>query len=103
RMVIVLVVVACTEGVQANSPVLGSMLAPLGAPGSRVKAKVWTGRSVSCATTVKLNVWSDGIIWLGMKSSAGGVLLYGGGLERRGDGATIFVMELPPSGYRPWL
>src|SRR5438309_2625202 len=41
-------------GVQVNMPVAGSMLAPAGAPGSRLKVKVCAGLSASVAEAVKV-------------------------------------------------
>src|ERR1043166_6216617 len=41
-------------GVQVNAPVTGSISAPVGAPGSRLKLRVWAGRSESDALTVKV-------------------------------------------------
>src|SRR5207245_11165986 len=39
------------------------MLAPAGAPGSRLKVRVLAGRSVSVAVFVTTNVLSSSIIW----------------------------------------
>src|SRR5262245_56915439 len=40
-------------GVQLNTPLLGLMLAPAGAPGSRLYVNVFAGTSASVAETVK--------------------------------------------------
>src|SRR5258705_13947371 len=45
-----------SSGVQVKNPLTGSILAPAGAPGSRLKLKLWTGRSESEAVAVKLTV-----------------------------------------------
>ncbi len=43
-------------GVQEKTPVLGLMEAPLGAPVSRLKVKVWAGMSTSVAVAVKVRL-----------------------------------------------
>jgi len=42
-------------GVQENAPVPGLMEAPLGAPASKLKLRVWAGMSTSVAVAVKVN------------------------------------------------
>src|SRR5689334_9841913 len=45
----------CTSaGVQVKMPVLGSIAAPVGGPGSRVKVRVCLGKSASVAETVNV-------------------------------------------------
>ena len=48
-------------GDQLNRPLAGSMLAPTGAPGSRLKLKCCAGKSESDALTVKLMLVSSAI------------------------------------------
>src|SRR2546425_670604 len=43
------------EGVQVNTPVVGLMLAPDGAPGSRLNASVLTGKSESVAEALTVS------------------------------------------------
>ena len=43
-------------GVQEKTPVVGLMEAPVGAPASRLKVKVWAGRSTSVAVAVRVKL-----------------------------------------------
>src|SRR5207302_8608798 len=49
-----------SSGVQEKNPLTGSMVAPVGAPGSKLNASVCTGRSVSDALTVNVTVVFSG-------------------------------------------
>ena len=49
-----------SSGVQENNPVTASMVAPVGAPASRLNVSDWTGKSLSDALTVKLTVLFSG-------------------------------------------
>src|ERR1051325_8362563 len=46
-----------------NKPFVGLMLAPAGAPGSRVKKSFWAGASVSLAVAVKVSVLPSVTAW----------------------------------------
>src|SRR5512138_2653288 len=54
------------SGVQLKTPLDESMVAPAGAPGSRLKARVWAGRSESVARTVKVSRVCLRTVWLPM-------------------------------------
>src|SRR5437660_3547895 len=58
RTLIEFVPTFAAAGVQVNKPVARSMLAPEGAPGSRVKVNVCAGRSGSVTVAKKLSVVS---------------------------------------------
>src|SRR5262245_14415581 len=62
-----------SSGVQANSPVAGSMAAPAGAP-AREKASPLAGRSGSLAAAVKVTVAPSSTVRSGIGASAGGRL-----------------------------
>src|SRR4051794_22143680 len=59
-------------GVQVNTPVEPSKLAPLGAPGPRLKVNAWAGRSGSLATAVMLSNWPTATVlfWSGERTGA---------------------------------
>src|SRR5439155_1312308 len=64
RTVIRFVLGPCASvGLQVNRPLVALMLAPAGAPGSRLKVRVLAGRSGSVAVFVTTNVLSSSIIW----------------------------------------
>ena len=63
RTTIIFVLGPCASvGDQVNKPLTGSMLAPAGAPGSRLKLRFCVGKSESDALMVKLTVVSSGIV-----------------------------------------
>ena len=51
-------------GVHENTPVVGLMEAPVGAPASRLKVRVWAGRSTSVAVAVKVRLLVAVTDWL---------------------------------------
>ena len=59
-------------GVQANAPVAGSMLAPLGAPASRLQVKVSPSESVAVA--VKVSGDSSLMVLFAMAATTGALL-----------------------------
>src|SRR4051812_30415139 len=61
-------------GVQAKSPETELMLAPVGAPGSKVNAKVSLGKSASVAELVMLSGVSSTTFWFGIELKLGGEL-----------------------------
>src|SRR5438093_1012151 len=72
RTVTALVLGPCASvGVQVNTPLVALMLAPAGAPGSRLKVRVLAGRSGSVAVFVTTNVLSSLIIWSAGTVSSG--------------------------------
>jgi len=75
RTLMRLVVLFCRGvGVQVKTPVAGSIAAPAGAPGSRLKVSGLAGRSGSVATAAKVKGRVGRMRWLGIAASAGGVL-----------------------------
>ena len=65
---------SATSGVQLNRPVAASMLAPRGAPGSRLKDSACAGTSTSVAVAVKCSVFSTTISLVPMAASTGASL-----------------------------
>src|SRR5262249_32156978 len=62
-----------SAGVQVNTPVDGSMLAPSGAEG-RLKSRALGGRSASLPINAKRRVSPSLITWFGTEASSGAVL-----------------------------
>ena len=58
-------------GVQVKTPVTGVMLAPAGAPASRLKVNVLAGRSASVAVAVKVSGVSSSTVLLPIAASTG--------------------------------
>ena len=74
RTVMRFVVPASTAVVaQAKAPLVLTIAAAAGAPGSRLKAKVWPG-SMSLAGTLKESVWPAVTVWLASVVNTGRVL-----------------------------
>src|SRR5580765_7037 len=74
RTVIEAVLGPCASvGVQLKTPVDGSMPAPAGAPASRLKVRIWAGRSASVAEAVNVSRVCSFRVWLPMVASTGAV------------------------------
>ena len=72
RTVIRFVLGPCASvGVQVKTPFVELMLAPAGAPGSKLNVSVFAGRSSSVAVFVTTNVLSSLIIWFAGTVSTG--------------------------------
>src|SRR5258706_11609986 len=61
-------------GVQLKTPVTGSMLAPSGAPESRLKVREFAGRSASFAVLVKVSKLPSLIVLLAIGAKVGAAL-----------------------------
>src|SRR5882672_966097 len=61
-----------TDGVQVKTPLAGLMIAPAGAPGSRLKVRLCAGRSGSVAVAVKVRFEPAVTVLLPMVASTGG-------------------------------
>src|SRR5262245_14835396 len=71
----VLVLGPCDSvGVQLNTPLLPLIVAPTGAPGSKLYVNVLAGRSVSVAPAINVSVLPSLIVRLVIAASTGAVL-----------------------------
>ena len=59
-------------GLHVNAPVEESMLAPFGAPGSRLKVSTFAGKSGSVAVAIKVSSDVSSTVWLGKAPTTGG-------------------------------
>src|SRR4051812_50034245 len=102
RMIMLLVLGTGALAVgQVNAPVPGTMLAPEGAPGSRLNTSTCGGLCASLAVAVKLSVWPE---WMkrSLRVPRTGAVL-GMTLLVRGVGPGIKKRVAAPSGKRPSL
>ena len=76
-------------GVQVKTPVFESILAPVGAPTSRLNIKLLAGRSASVAIAVKVNSVSSSIDRLPITANTGALSL-------RGSTVTLIVCGVVP-------
>ncbi len=74
RTTITFVLGPCASlGDQVNTPLVASMAAPVGAPGSRLNVRFCAGRSLSVAVTVKVMLVSSGSVRPPMVGTEGGL------------------------------
>src|SRR5439155_23541965 len=65
---------ACA-GFHVKTPVAGSIAAPSGTGGTRLKVSFWGGRSVAVAATPRVRRVPAGTAWLGIALKTGGVFV----------------------------